>query len=275
MSEQFRLCILFGDAPDRPPTEIAPGWEMAEIPVGLLVKPFESAAMWLAQRQEIASWGLPPIRVASHFLHRWGLTPVGFGVDWQQLEFWTGRAFARLAGLGVDVAGVYGSFFTVPDGYSRSRAMDQAVRFVDMLADHAEAHGMLIALEPTAVPGTLWPMYRDGIAFAKSEVGRSSVRVMADIAYFLRGNQPLEDIATEPGYCLHVHIAGEHGQPGVGDRADLHLHLFRILRAIGYERGVSAACPWVSTTDGPMDFRRETSKALQYLRDLRAQVYAE
>ena len=248
---------------------------MAEIPVGLLVKPFESAAMWSAQRREIGSWGLPPIRVASHFLHRWGLTPVGTGIDWQQLSFWTERTFARLAGLGVEVAGVYGSFFTVPDGYSWTRAMDQAVRFVDMMADHAEAHDMLIALEPTAVPETLWPMYRDGIAFAKNEVGRWSVRVMADLAYFLRGDQPLDDIALDPDYCLHVHIAGEGGQPGVGNREDLHLRLFRVLRDIGYERGVSAACPWVSTTEGPMDFRHETAKALQYLQELRRRVYAE
>jgi sugar phosphate isomerase/epimerase len=248
---------------------------MAEIPVGLLVNPFDSAAMWSARRQEIESWDLPPIRVASHFLQSWGLTPVGPGTDWPQLEFWTQRAFARLAGLGVEVAGVYGSFFTVPDGYSWSRAMDQAVRFVDMMADCAEAHDILIALEPTAVPETLWPMYGDGIAFAKNEVGRASVHVMADLAYFLRGNQPLEDIAIEPEYCLHVHIAGERGQPGVGDREDLHLRLFRILRDIGYERGVSAACPWVSTEDGPMDFGRETSRALEYLKDLRARVYAE
>jgi hypothetical protein len=30
MAEPFDLCILFGDAPDRPPAEIAPGWEMSK-----------------------------------------------------------------------------------------------------------------------------------------------------------------------------------------------------------------------------------------------------
>lgn len=275
MSEPFKLSILFGDALNRPPADIASGWEMAEIPNALLVQPFESAANWSQQRNVIASWNLPPIRVASHFLQSWGLTPIGTGADWAQLAFWTRRAFGRLAGLGVEVVGVYGSFFTVPDGYPRAKAMDQAIRFVDMMADHAEAHDMLVALEPTAVPETLWPMYVDGIAFAKKEIGRSSVRVMADIAYFLRGNQPLEHIAEEPEYCLHLHIAGEDGQPGVGDRVDLHTRLFRILRDIGYERGVGAACPWVSTDGGALDFRRETAKSLQYLKDLRDKVYAE
>jgi hypothetical protein len=98
---------------------------------------------------------------------------------------------------------------------------------------------------------------------------------MDGLAYFLRGNQPLEDIALEPEYCLHVHIAGEGGQPGVGDREGLHLSLFHALRDIGYERGISAACPRISTTDGPMDFCHETSVALRYLQDLRARVYAE
>ena len=41
--------------------------------------------------------------------------------------------------------------------------MDQAIRFVDMMADYAEAHDMLVALESTAVAETLWPMYLDGI----------------------------------------------------------------------------------------------------------------
>jgi hypothetical protein len=276
MIESFKLCILFGDAPDRPPAEIAPGWEMAEIPVSLMVKPFESEANWAQQRDEIGSWSqLPPIKVSSHFLQFWGLTPVGPGADWEQLVFWTNLAFSRLAGLGVEAVGIYGSFFGVPGGFSRTKAMDQAVRFVNLLADHAEAHDMLIALEPTADLTSLWPMYLDGIAFARNEVGRPSVRVMADTDYFIRGNQPLEHIAKEPKYCLHVHIAGDHGQPGVGDCVDLHTRLFRILRDIGYERGVSAACPWVSTVGGELDFGEETAKSLRYLEDLRAKVYAE
>ncbi len=132
----------------------------------------------------------------------------------------------------------------------------------------------MIALEPIAEPNTLWPMYPDGIAFAK-EVDRPSVRVMADLAYFIRGNQPLELIAEEPDYCLHVHIAGEGGQPGVGDRQEILLRLFRVLRDAGYERGVSAACPWVSTDGGSLNFGVETAKSLAYLQELREQVYEE
>jgi len=275
MKEPFKLCILFEEAPGRDLAQISPDWEMAEIPVALMVKPFESAANWSAQRRVIESWNLPPIKAASHFLQFWGLTPVGSGVDWDQLEFWTDRAFARLAGVGVEVVGVYGGFFKLEDGFSTTKTMDQAIRFVDRMADYADKYGMLVALEPIADPHTLWPLYRDGLKFAKEEIGRPSIRVMADIDYFFRGNQPFELIAEDPDYCLHVHIAGEQAQPGVGEMDDTFVHLFRILRDCGYTRGVSAACGWVSTDGGPVDFGKENAKSLAYLKDIRAKVYAE
>ena len=96
--------------------------------------------------------------------------------------------------------------------------MDDAIRWVNMLADYAEKYNVKIALEPTADPHTLFPMYLDALEFARKEIGRDVVRVMADLNYFIQGNQPLEHIARDPAYCLHVHIAGENAQPGVGDR---------------------------------------------------------
>ena len=276
MTETFKFCILFEEAPGRDLSKISPEWEMAEIPVALMVKPFESAANWSQQRKVIESWNLPPIKASSHFLQFWGLTPTGPDVDWDQLEFWTGRAFARLAGLGVEAVGVYGGFFGVPEGFSRTKATDQAIRFVDRMADYAEMYDMLVALEPIAELDNVWPMYKDGIKFAKEEIARPSVRVMADIDYFFKGNQPLELIAEDPEYCLHVHIAGDHAQPGVGDMDDTFMRLFRILRDCGYTRGVSAACAWVNTDGGgAVDFGKENAKSVAYLKALRDKVYAE
>jgi sugar phosphate isomerase/epimerase len=276
MNKMFKLCILFGDSPDLDPAQISPGWEMAEIPVGLIVKPFDSEATWQAKRIAIKNWNLPSIKAASHFIHNWGLTPMSPAVDWEQLQFWSERALHRLGSLGVECAGVYGSFFKIPEGVSRMRAMDDAIRWVNILADYAEKYNVKIALEPTADPHTLFPMYLDGIEFARKEIGRNVVRVMADLNYFIQGNQPLEHIAKDPTYCLHVHIAGENAQPGVGDRVAIHTRLFRILRDIQYTGGVSAACPWVNTTGGKnVDFLAETAKSLSYLQELRNKVYAE
>lgn len=275
MADPFKLGILFGDKPDiRPPEQIGSGWDVSEIPVAIQVQPFESEANWAAKKAEIASWNLPPIKVASHMIQFWGLKAVGPDVDWEQLEFWTQRAFRRLGELGVEVAGIYGGFFAVPDGFSRAQATEQGLRFTQLLADHAEPFGITVALEPLSDLTTLWPRYLEGIEFAK-QVNRPSVKVMADLNYFLKLNQPLEDIAIEPEYCTHVHIAEGGGQPGIGDRTDIYERLFRILRDINYQGAVSCACAWVSSDGGELDFGLETAKTLAYLQDLRAKVYAE
>jgi len=274
--EKFKFSILFGDNPTLDPAHISPGWELAEIPVALVVKPFDSDANWETQRTAIHNLNLPPIKVASHFIQFWGLTPVGPAADWAQLEFWAERALRRLGDLGVAFAGVYGGFFKVSENVSRLEAMDQAIRWVNMLADYGDKYNVKIMLEPTADPHTMFPMYLDGLNFVKKEIGRPSVRLMADINYFIAGKQPFEHIAEEPSYCLHVHVAGDNAQPGVGDLEDIHTRFFRVLRDVGYVGGVSAACPWVSTTGSEsVDFRHETAKSLQYLSDLREKVYSE
>ena len=275
MAAPFKLCILFGDKPDiRPPEQISTNWDICEIPVAIQVTPFESEAKWVAKKAEIRSWNLPPIRIASHFIQFWGLKAVGPDVDWEQLEFWTRRAYRRLGELGIEVAGIYGGFFAVPEGFSRDEAVDQALRFCHLLADGAEEHGITVALEPFSHLDTLFPRYLEGIEFAK-EVDRRAVKVMADLNYFLKLDQPLEDIAKEPEFCAHVHIAEGGGQPGTGDRTDLYEQLFRILRDIGYEGAVSCACAWISSDGGELSFGRETEKTLEYLKELRERIYSE
>jgi sugar phosphate isomerase/epimerase len=277
MAEQFKLSILFGDSPVRAPQEISPGWEAAEIPVALVIKPFESDALWQANWKQVQSWNLPPIVVASHFIQFNGLKAAGPDVDWEQLAFWSKRAFRRLDQVGVKAAGIYGGFFKEQDGYPRSKAMDDAIRFVNLIADDAEPYGIMIALEPQSDRDNLWPRYLEGLKFAKEEINRPNVvRLMADIEYFQKLGQPFEDIAVAPDYCLNVHIAGSKGQPGAGDDDAELTHLFRVLRDIGYDKTVTSACPWVPTDgSGTLNYGAETAKALTYLKGLRDKVYAE
>ncbi len=270
----FQLGINIDDEAHKPASEIAPGWDFTEIPVGEFLAPFRSNAWWKERRKHIESLPVAPIRVTSHFLDGFGLVATGPGADWEQLEFWTRRAFERVAELGIGVVGCYGGHFPVPDGFPRSKAMSQAIRFCHLLADCAEPHGIKVALEPCAGAHDLWPRYLEGLEFARM-VNRPEIRLMADLNYFLKLNQPLEHIAEAPDMLVHAHIAGKGGQPGVGDLADYHLQFFRVLRKIGYEGLVSAACPWVSTEGGTLDLRKETAKSLRYLQDLRAKVYAE
>jgi len=185
------------------------------------------------------------------------------------------RSFARIAELGIGVVGVYGAFFLPPEGFSRTKAHDQALEFLNKLADYCKRYKMRVALEPMGVPTTMFPLYRDGVAFVR-QLDRPEICVMADTTYFVEYNQPLEDIAKAPELCLHCQTAGMRGQPGVGDMVGFHTKLFRIFRDIGYKGAVSCACPWVDTTgSGKLQFGIETAKTLKYLQDLRDKVYSE
>jgi sugar phosphate isomerase/epimerase len=144
-----------------------------------------------------------------------------------------------------------------------------------MAADAAEPYGITIVLEPVGDPDTLWPLYVDAVKFAK-RIARPNVRCMADTNYFLRRNEPLEVIKEDPEYCVHADTQGEGGQPGIGNRVDLHTQFFRVLRDIGYENCVSFACPWLDTSGtGSVDFRMESRKSLEYAKRIQDEVYSE
>jgi hypothetical protein len=272
MSEPFKIGLNIDNAAMKPPLELSPGYDFSEIPVTEMVLPYDGEDVWSRQPAKLRGWNLPPFLAASHFLDHEMVT--GPGVDFQALELLADRTLRRLGELGVEVAGIWGAFFPLPAGFDRNRAVDQAVAYCDMLSSFCEKYGVMIALEPMAGKDTLFPSYLDGIALAK-KVNHPSIRVMADLNYFVELNEPLADIAVDPEYCLHVHIQGDTYQPNVGARGDLHLRLFRILRGMGYGRGVSAASPWISTTGGPFDYRFESRRTLEYLMNLRDKVYSE
>ena len=267
----FKTSVLFGDAPIMEPSKVAPGFEMCEVPAGKLVCATLTHDEWEKRKAELKSYPLPPIKVASHWLDKPCTTP---GVDWELLEFWTRRVLKRLSELGVETAGVYGLFFPKVDGYSETRQMDQAIRYANFMGDVARQNNLTIVVEPMANLKTWFPTYKEGLTFVK-RVAHPQVKIMADLNYFLKLNQPFDDIRESPELCLHCHIAGEHAQPGVGNMVKIHKDFFRVLRDVKYERGVSAACPWVNTGTGAFDLTVETGKTLAYMQKLRAEVYSE
>lgn len=267
----FKLCLEVANNLELTQPELAPGWDLVEIPAAKGSIPMSPEEDWQANKAKLLAHRLPPIHATLDWC-KWN--PCARVFDWEFFEFWTRRSLRRLAELDVKVIGVYGGFYKKVDDYSETRQMDQAIQYTHLIGEVAQQYGMMVVLEPMADPKSLWPTYRDGIAFTR-RVDHPSVRLMADLAYFLAINQPFEDIAIEPDWCLHCHIAGEGGQPGYGDRVEIHKALFRVLRDIKYEGAVSAACPWKSTDGGPFDYYQETAKSLAYLQRLRGEVYAE
>jgi sugar phosphate isomerase/epimerase len=271
MSKTFEFGLLCDAAPL---DQINKGWDYLEVPNFLMVNPFGSENLWEIEKAKIVASGFK-CKTSSHYTQLGGtigMRSCGPNYDREQQMLWAKRSFRRMKEIGVEVVGIYGKFFPVVEGFSATKAMDQAISFCNILADEAEANDMLVALEPMADLHSLWPRYLDGIKFAK-EVNRKSVKVMADLNYFYELNQPLEDIYVNPELNINVHIAGSGGaQPNVGTYEQNLIKLFKILKDTGYTRGVTAACPWVSTKGGDLDWAYETEVTINYLKNLRDSV---
>jgi sugar phosphate isomerase/epimerase len=267
MSKRFEFGLLCDAAPL---DQINKAWDYLEVPNYLMINPFGCEAFWKAEKAKLLASGFK-MMTSSHYTQlggTLGMRSSGFQYDHEQQALWAKRSFRRQKELGVEVVGVYGKAFICPDGYSHSKAMDDAISFCNLLADEAEANNMLIALEPMADLSTLWPRYLDGIEFAK-QVGRNSVKVMADLNYFYALDQPLEHIYTNPEMMINVHIAGSGGaQPNVGVYENNFIKLFKILNDVAYTRGVTAACPWVPTKGSELDWAYETKVTIDYLKNL-------
>lgn len=272
MNKSFQFGIVVDVVPLH---VLASGWEYFEVPASIHGSALLSDKEWLEYKAMYKKDGRPT-PVTSHLLGPGNMWQGASGeyYDRELLEFSLERTIRRMSELGVKYLGAWGGHFRCQDGFNRTKAIDQAISTVNIAADFAARYGMEIALEPQAESETLFPRYLDGIEFAKM-TGRSNVKVMADLNYFLELEQPLEDILKCPEFCLNVHVQGDGGaQPNVGDRVDILTHLFEVLKEAGYDKGVSAACPWISTNgSAEVDFKYETDTTLKYLQDLRAKVY--
>jgi sugar phosphate isomerase/epimerase len=274
MTERFKLGLNIDNVKEKPPLDLASGWDTAEIPITELLLPFESDDVWEKKLAEIRSWNQPPFAATSHWL--WDERITGDrATDWSELERLAELSCRRMAQLaGGMVAGVWGNFFEVSDENARTKETDKSLKYCETVAKYAEKYDVLIALEPTANPRTVFPKYTDGIDFVK-RLNLPSIRLMADLNYFVQIDEPFEDIQIRPDLCLHVHIQGETYQPNVGDCTEKILHIFRVLRNMGYARTVSSAHPWIATEAGTFNYRLESGKTLEYLQRLREQVYNE
>ena len=272
MSDQFKLGIVVDVVPL---TVLSKGWEYFEVPASIHGDAIFSDYEWEQQKAMYLKDGRPCLS-SSHLLGPGNLWQGASGLyyDHDLIQFSLERTFKRISELGIKYVGAWGGHFRCQDGFDRTKAMDQAISTVNIAADCAAKYGMEIALEPQAEMDTLFPRYLEGVDFAKS-TGRSNVKVMADLNYFLELEQPLEDILRDPEYCLNVHVQGDGGaQPNVGDREEILLHLFRVLKEAGYDKGVSAACPWVITNGAKeIDYKFETDFTLNYLQKLREKTY--
>src|SRR4030042_2146263 len=135
MTKPFKLGLNIDNIAMKPPLELAPGCDTAEIPFFELLLPYENDEAWEKKRAEISTWNQPPWAATSHWL--WDERVTGDrATDFAELERQAEQACRRMAQIGWEVAGVWGNFFPIGSA-SKNKAMDTALTYCEMVSKYA------------------------------------------------------------------------------------------------------------------------------------------
>ena len=200
-----------------------------------------------------------PAPVYAGFLPR-ALRVVGDEIQRDQLSHYVATACRRAKSCGGEII-VFGSSASrnVPRDFPRTRAMDQIAEFLDMAAGHAEARGLIVALEPLCrLEGNIICTVAEGAELVR-RVNRKGVRLVADFYHMWHENEPVSDVVGAADCLAHVHVAEPHGRMAPGSSGFDFAPLFAALRAAGYDGRISCECRFRS-------FGREATTALQTMR---------
>lgn len=217
------------------------GYDYIELGVRSALMPEADESEFQQIRDRVATSPLKPEAYAG-FIPR-ELRVVGDAVDSPRLTRYVETACRRAREIGGEII-VYGSSGSrnIEEGYSEERALTQIAEFLDMSADHAEAHDITIVIEPICIKeGNIIRTVADGLAMAK-RVNRKGIKVLADLYHVWQENEPMENIVDAAAWLAHVHIAEpvKRSYPG-NDDFDF-TDFFTALKSAGYKGRVSCEC---------------------------------
>ena len=255
-----RIPIGICTSPEAAPS-VALGYDHVELSAAAVLAGQNPAldAVDLAALRELC----PPVRAFNCFVPG-DIRTVGLDVSREQVSLYVETTIARAAAVGAELI-VFGSGGSrrVPDGYPRSYAWDQLVWFLDGCADHAEEHGIVIAIEPlNASECNILNSYREGVAMAREVARPKAIKVLADTWHMAVEEEPLDAILDAPEWLAHVHLADSPGRGYPGSGAYPFDRLFSILHEIGYAGRASLECRW------PDDATAASTEALAFLKPL-------
>ncbi len=217
------------------------GYDYIELGVQNALMPEADEAEFQKIRQQAAEAPIKPEAYAG-FIPR-NLRVVGDTVDFERLSRYVETACRRANEIGGEII-VYGSSGSrnIEEGYSEERALGQIAEFLDMAADHAEAHDITIVIEPICMKeGNILRTVADGLAMAK-RVNRKRIKALADLYHVWQENEPMQNIVDAADLLAHVHIAEpvKRSYPG-NDDYDF-TDFFAALQKAGYDGRVSCEC---------------------------------
>ena len=189
------------------------------------------------------------------------LKVTGPDVDKVRLDNYLANATERAAELDGEII-VFGSGGArgVPEGFSRKRAHDQILEFLETAANYASQHGLVIAIEPLNRAETnMINSIAEAVQFA-DELGRPEVQVLVDFYHQMLEDEAFDEIVRARERIVHVHVADtDRLYPGSG-KYDYE-RFAKSLADAGYTKRVSVECNF-------RDFDKEVPRSIQFLHDV-------
>ncbi len=189
------------------------------------------------------------------------LKVTGPDVDKTRLDNYLAAATERAAELSGEII-VFGSGDArhVPENFSRTRAHDQILEFLEAAANYAGRHGLVIAIEPLNRAETnVINSIAEAVQFA-DELGRPEVQVLVDFYHQMLEDEAFDEIVRAGERIVHVHVADtDRLYPGSG-RYD-YGRFARSLADVGYNKRVSVECNF-------RDFDKEVPQSIRFLHEV-------
>ena len=189
------------------------------------------------------------------------LKVTGPDVDKARLDNYLAAATERAAELSGEII-VFGSGDArqVPEGFSRARAHDQILEFLEAAANYAGKHGLIIAIEHLNRSETnMINSIAEAVQFA-DELGKPEVQILVDFYHQMLEDETFDEIVRAGERIVHVHVADtDRLYPGSG-KYD-YQRFARSLADAGYSKRVSVECNF-------RDFDREVPQSIQFLHEV-------
>ena len=189
------------------------------------------------------------------------LKVTGPDIDKVRLDNYLAAATERTAELGGEII-VFGSGGArqVPEGFSRKRAHEQILEFLEAAANYARGHGIVIAIEPLNRSETnVINSIAEAVQLA-DELGRPEVQVLVDFYHQMLEGEGFDEIVRAGDRIVHVHVADtDRLYPGSG-KYD-YQRFAKSLADAGYNKRVSVECNF-------RNFDQEVPQSIQFLHEV-------
>jgi len=224
---------------------IALGYDYAEGPVGVFLKPMDDEAAFATVLEEVQDADIS-VPVLNCFMPG-SIKVVGPDFDTGQQDAYVTTVVQRAARMGAEYI-VFGSggARNVPEGFLRESAWEQLVDFMTRAGQLAAKAGVVLVIEPLNTGEcNLINSVAEGAQLVEA-VNLPSVQLLVDAYHMLREGEPFEAITPHVHLIKHAHLATNANRMAPGAEAEDFSGFFAALKEGGYKGRVSIEAPKLS-----------------------------